>query len=208
MIVRAELKSKAKSQLKEKLWLCIGTVFVFSLLINIFNLSANIELSDSVTIVLNILGFLLSGVLTVGLSKFLLNVIKNENPKFTDLFSGFKIYLKTLGLMLLIGVLILAGTLFFVIPGIIIGLGVSMAPYILAEDNSKGVIQSLKESWRLMKGHKWEYFVLQISFFLWYMLGAITLGIAFLWILPYINLTDANYYLELKNGSKEEIIIE
>ena len=50
-----------------------------------------------------------------------------------------------------------------------------------------------------MRGHKFEYFVLEISFILWHLLGIITFGLAYIWIIPYINLTQANYYLELKN---------
>ena len=50
----------------------------------------------------------------------------------------------------------------------------------------------------MMKGHKGELFVLGLSFIPWILLGCITLGIAFFWVGPYMCLTYANFYEELK----------
>lgn len=46
-----------------------------------------------------------------------------------------------------------------------------------------------------------------MSFILWLLLGVITFGVGLLWVMPYIHLTDANYYMELKKdfGTKEII---
>lgn len=53
-----------------------------------------------------------------------------------------------------------------------------------------------------MNGHKWKYFVLQLSFIGWISLGEITLGIAFIWVLPYMTVTQVYYYDELKKLEK------
>lgn len=52
----------------------------------------------------------------------------------------------------------------------------------------------------MMYGHKAEYFVLQLSFIGWYLLAVITLGIASFWVNPYVKITNANYYLQLKEN--------
>lgn len=55
-----------------------------------------------------------------------------------------------------------------------------------------------------MKGHKWELFVLSLSFIGWYLLVALTCGILSLWIVPYVNVVMANYYDELVHPGGEE----
>lgn len=206
MVSRRELKSRAKVQLGNKLWLCIGvTLFLF--LLSGLGSFLSVEYSDTgVYAGYNIVTVLISGTLSVGLCRFLINVVNNDNPKFANLFSGFNIYLKTLGLYISMAVLTTIGMILLIVPGIIVAYGLSMAPYILADDNNKGVIEALKESWAMMKDHKFEYFVLEISFILWYLLGIITFGLAYIWIVPYVSLTQANYYLELKDNFKKEIV--
>ena len=54
----------------------------------------------------------------------------------------------------------------------------------------------------MMEGHKWEYFVLGLSFIPWYLLCGITLGIASIWVVPYIQTTLAEYHVRLANGGK------
>ncbi|MDK0619245.1 DUF975 family protein, partial [Clostridium perfringens] len=92
-------------------------------------------------------------------------------PKFADLFSQFKIFFKALGLFILMGIAIILGTLFFIIPGIIVALMFSQAFYILAENPNKGIFECLEESSNLMHGYKWELFVLQLSFIGWELLA-------------------------------------
>lgn len=48
-----------------------------------------------------------------------------------------------------------------------------------------------------MNGHKWELFVLELSFIGWYLLGFVTLGIGLLWVVPYYNAVHADYYRAL-----------
>lgn len=48
-----------------------------------------------------------------------------------------------------------------------------------------------------MNGHKWDYFVLQISFIGWYLLGFLTLGIGLIWVIPYASATYSNFYRHL-----------
>ena len=84
------------------------------------------------------------------------------------------------------------------IPGIIAALRYSQAFYILAENPEKGIRQCVNESKMMMSGRIWEYFVLQLSFVLWTLLGAVTCGIANLYVTPYMTITNAGYYLSLK----------
>lgn len=67
--------------------------------------------------------------------------------------------------------------------------------------------EAINKSRELMNGHKWEYFLLELSFIGWDLLGGLSLGIGFLWILPYIKATEAEYYRKLTGDQlKTELV--
>lgn len=203
MFERSVLKSNAKQQLKGKWGIAIGSTLVAELISNLFSVSYRFEDKPQLSIVMTLVNLLFSGVMTFGICKFTLNLAKDKSSaQFSDIFSGFRVYLKTLGLFLLMGICVFLGTMLFIIPGIIIALMFSQAYYILCDNNDIGIIDALKESAALMKGHKGEYFVLQLSFIGWGILAVITLCIGFLWLVPYQQVTLANYYLALKNENR------
>ena len=76
-----------------------------------------------------------------------------------------------------------------------------MVPYILAENPDMSREEVFALSKQMMKGNKWDAFVLDLSFILWDILGACTLGILHIfYIEPYKRLTDAGLYQALKEG--------
>lgn len=79
----------------------------------------------------------------------------------------------------------------------------SQVYFILDEDPSVGVIECLQRSAEMMKGYKLDLFILQLSFIGWFILCVFTLGIGFLWYMPYYQMTMTNFYLELKEGNKD-----
>ena len=199
----AELKSRAKDQIRCKWAVAIGTVLVANIILELdVGYKAASELGiEGLSYSLDLITLLLGGVISVGLCRFLLDMAtKRREPRFNTLFSSFNIYLKTLGLNLLITLAVLVGTLLFIVPGIIVYLMFSQAFYILSEGPSKSITQCINESVNLMNGHKWELFYLKLTFIGWWLLSLVTLGIAALWVSPYQKLTEANFYLYLKNN--------
>lgn len=83
---------------------------------------------------------------------------------------------------------------------IILGFAFSQAVYLLIDHPDYRVTGALRESFNLMKGRKMRYFLLQLSFIGWGLLGCLTLGIGFLWITPYITQTNTQFYLNLKEN--------
>ena len=199
----AELKSRAKEQLKGKWAIAVGTVLVANIILEVdvgYKVASKLGI-EGLSYSLDLIALLLGGVISVGLCRFLLDMAtKRREPRFDTLFSSFNIYLKTLGLNILITLAVLAGTLLFIVPGIIVSLMFSQAFYILSEDPSKSITQCINESVNLMSGHKWELFYLNLTFIGWWLLSLVTLGIAALWVAPYQKLTEANYYLYLNNN--------
>ena len=198
-MTRQEMKESAKQQLKGKWGIAIGALLVANLLMTGFTTSIPlIESNLGVSLSFNLLGLIFSSVMVIGVCNFCLKVAKNENIEFTDIFSGFKVFLKAMGLNILISLGVVLGTLLFIIPGIILAFMWSQANYILAEDNEKGVFQCLTESKNMMNGYKMDLFVLELSFIGWFVLCTFTLGIGYLWLMPYYNVTLANFYLDIK----------
>lgn len=98
---------------------------------------------------------------------------------------------------------ILWGILLF-IPGVIKAIAYSQAEFLYADDVKQGkTIESMGEylsrSQALMDGHKVQYFWLQVQFIPWWILAAITFGLASFWILPYYETVMAEFYLSLRN---------
>jgi len=84
------------------------------------------------------------------------------------------------------------------IGAIIFGLAYSMVPFVLQDHPELSPKEALNKSRMLMRGHKWDLFVLWFSFFGWWILGILTLGIGFLWIQPYWNTAIAHFYEDIK----------
>ncbi|MDF9867803.1 putative membrane protein [Bacilli bacterium PM5-3] len=109
--------------------------------------------------------------------------------------------------------LIFAWSLLFYIPGIIKSFSYSQAFFIFKDKMDKGEdfkpIDCITESRKMMDGYKANYFLLNFSFIGWIILGFVSLGIAMLWIEPYMNMTTVAYYENLKEvhyGNKSESI--
>ncbi len=74
----------------------------------------------------------------------------------------------------------------------------AIVPFVLQDNPQLSPKEALHKSRMLMRGHKWDLFVLQLSFIGWYLLGIITCGIAFLWVAPYLNTAIAHFYEDIK----------
>ncbi|HAT4171948.1 TPA: DUF975 family protein [Clostridium perfringens] len=85
----------------------------------------------------------------------------------------------------------------------IVGILLFPLPYLMAEDTC-GIWEAVKRSFKIMNGHKWELFIMGLSFLGWLILSVLTLGIGLLWLLPYIQVTLRIYYLSI-TGRESEI---
>ena len=83
-----------------------------------------------------------------------------------------------------------------------------MTSYIIVENPNMGAQRALKLSMEITRGHKGELFMLYLSFFGWFLLGMITFGIAYIYIIPYVRTTAAVYYKKLKELAIREGIID
>lgn len=78
-----------------------------------------------------------------------------------------------------------------------LSLGLSMAFFLMLDFPDKGSKEILKLSMRVMKGHKFRLFVLELSFLPLILLCFLSFGIGLLWLMPYMNMTMAMFFLDL-----------
>lgn len=149
---------------------------------------------------------LVISLITTGVLYALLDLVdtgKNESNYFSAMFSAFTkdraipVFLN----WLLSTIFISLWTLLLVVPGIIKAIAYSQSQYIVKDMVDSGqdltATEAISKSRELMQGHKWEYFVLQLTFIGWYLLGIISFGIGMLWVTPYVETTNAEYYRKL-----------
>lgn len=115
-----------------------------------------------------------------------------------------KHYSGIVGSMLLKGVQNFLWFLLFIIPGIVKAYSYSMVPYLLADNPRIGAKRAIKISNEMTYGHKWDMFVLDLSFLGWYLLGLIALVIGVLFVHPYYNATRAELYETLRQNALEK----
>lgn len=91
-----------------------------------------------------------------------------------------------------------------IVGGIIKRYSYAMVPYIVAENPDLGARQAVTLSRKLMKGHKWELFLVDLSFLGWEILGGITLGLLNLfYVNPYRIATKTEFYAYVRKAGKE-----
>ena len=74
----------------------------------------------------------------------------------------------------------------------------AMTWYVLADHPEMGANEAITKSKEIMQGHRMELFILQLSFIGWFLLGSITFGLAYIYVIPYMETTIANFYNEIK----------
>lgn len=147
-----------------------------------------------------LISLLITGPLTLGLAMVFLAIARSEGASVGMLFDGFKRFGTAFATYLLTSIFVLLWTLLLIIPGILAALSYAMVYFILRDDPDVGAMEAIGRSKQMMRGNKWKYFCLQWRFFGWALLCILTLGIGFLWLLPYIMTSTARFYEDLKQG--------
>ena len=82
-----------------------------------------------------------------------------------------------------------------------INLMLAMAYYIYLDDPDAGVLDMMKQSISMMKGNKFRYFYMILSFLGYWLLIILSLGIAALFVVPYQGMTAMEFYRDLRDNA-------
>ena len=190
MTNNTQIMSDARESLSGKWSLAIGTFLIFLLI----SIGATL-----IPFAGQVIGFLIAGPLAVGGAFFALNIVREQVAKTDDLFFSFNNNLgNSILAYLLFFVFVFIGFILLIIPGIIVALALSQTWFILAENPSMDSYEAIIKSKNMMKGYKWQYFKIGLRLFGLGLLCLLTLGIGFLWLLPYQYVVYAKFYEQLK----------
>lgn len=167
---------------------------------------------------------LIGGIFTFGQCHLYLRIVREDTCSFGDTWYGFQHEPdKAIGIQFLVSVAqllcgipfyicyalwspdkspvltiaLLATLLLFLVFATVVSLMFSQSFYLLTDHPDWKIPDIVKESIRLMEGHKKRLFYIQISFFGLVFLGILTLGIGMLWVTPYMYMVRANFYENL-----------
>ena len=193
---RLDLKTRAKEQISGNIWI----LFACSLIALLISAAAYIVFAKVLKIEAlgSVATILLTAPFSISITMIYLRLADGIRPEISNTFDGFSIFGKSVLLVVLIEIFVTLWSLLFIVPGIIKAYSYSLAPYILAENPEMNANDAIKESKRLMNGHKMDFFVLQLSFIPWILLVCVTFGFASIYVSPYINATYVNFYNSIK----------
>jgi uncharacterized membrane protein len=186
-----ELRALAREQLRGGWLAAAGMYFVYCVIVGMSS-------------IVGIGPLILGGPLALGICGYFLRKARGEAVKLENLFDGFKQFGSGFLLFLLQCLFIFLWSCLFFIPGIVKSLSYSMAYFILLDNPDMGALEAITESRKMMNGYKGKLFGLYLSFFGWFLLGTLTLGIGLLWVGPYMSLSVANFYEDIKQNRQQE----
>lgn len=193
MVDNSTLRERARFQLGNHIFSNAWLMMLVACMI----VSAIISMASSATYGAAVL--IVGGPLLYGLQNVTLSCARGMEWKIEHIFRGFSHrFSQSLVLYLLQNLFIALWTLLFIVPGLIKTYAYALSFYVAGDHPELDARGCLAESEKLMRGHKWQLFCLDLSFIGWYFLGALCFGVGTLFVTPYHELARANFYAELK----------
>lgn len=98
------------------------------------------------------------GPLLAGLMYTINQIRKGEETKASDIYKGFSSFGKAFCVMLLFNLMVTIGSLFFIVPGIILAAGFFPCMFLIL-DADFGIMDTFNKAWEITKGKKMSIFV-------------------------------------------------
>lgn len=225
----SQLRQMARSSLAQKWGRAALLTFIY--VVAIFAISFVLEFLG---IVGSIIDLIITPAISFGMTATFIKLSRNEETKyFSFLTEGFKLlgkiwgvalqtFLKLLLPTILVIVLAIVSGALSVMDNAVLSLIVSVAllasiiylipksllyvltTYILYDEPTLSSKEIVEKSAILMNGNRKRYFFLSLSFIGWSILAAFTIGIGYLWLIPYIEIACIKLYDELSGKANSE----
>jgi uncharacterized membrane protein len=148
-----------------------------------------------------IAGLVIAGPMALGSTMLWLAYARGQATPLATIFRGFDNFANALIAYLLVLLFTILWMLLLIVPGIMAGFSYSMTFFIMAEDPNIKPREAIRKSKAMMYGHRMKLLFLSLRFIGWEILGLLTLGIGFLWIMPYLYVSFAKFYEDIKDGA-------
>jgi uncharacterized membrane protein len=155
---------------------------------------------------------LFSAIISVGFMSYCLKLSRGQETSVRDLGDGFAFFFKFIWLSIVMSFFIFLWSLLFIIPGVIAAFRYSQAVFIMLDNPELSALECIRASKVMMRGRKFEYFVLELSFLGWALVGGVITGVVVIltgisvawlgvWLYPYMYITFAFYYRRLSGDA-------
>lgn len=189
----AELMREAREALKGKWGEAALATFIF------FLVSGGVSLIPHG--IGDILSFILTGPFALGVAALWLRYARKQDTPLETIFSGFKNFLTAFLTYFLMLIFIILWLLLLIVPGIMASFSYALTFNILADNPEMKALDAIRKSKELMYGNRMKLFFLSCRFIGWVILGILTLGIGLLWVMPYMYVSLAKFYEDVKDGT-------
>ncbi len=197
---RVKIKNQAKEIIKGNIWTLLLPFIIAGALSGLVGGFSGYYSSSTESATLNVISSIVEIAvlpLTIGATAYVMKFVRKEPVDLNYMFSFYKQFWPIFVLTFLIGLFTSLWTLLFIVPGIIAAISYSMSQYIFI-DGEEDAMECIRKSKKMMDGYKADYFVFNLSFIGWILLAIPTFGLIFIYLIPYMTVSQVLYYEELK----------
>ena len=155
--------------------------------------------------VLNLLGLLLGAWVQLGIIRIMLALVDGKKPSYQMFKENKDIYVTYVVASVLVGFMVAIGFILLVVPGILIALAVGYYGYRVV-DAKAGIIDSMKQSVSITKGHRLQLFGLALVCALLNIVGFLAIGFGLLWTIPTTMIAMAYVYRKLTSALEPVVV--
>lgn len=198
----SNIVSEAWTLFKEHASSIIVILLVYLVTNSIISFIGVAVMGDSIliTFIFQIIQSIIGIILALGFNRILLNIINGESYEVNTLFSqtNFSLVLNTIIGSVVIGIAIIVGLVFLILPGLYIAFRLQFFNYALLEQETPNFSDAIKTSWDMTKGHVIDLVVIAIVSAIIVIGGVLALIIGLFVAIPVISLMSVLVYKNLK----------
>lgn len=204
-----ELIGEAWKKTKGKIWFWVGLLLIVSIIPNIpsifdrfVNQETPLTTANIVFGITSILCTILAIYLAIGETRIFLNHDEGKKLTYSDLYKDYKLFWRFLGATILYCLIVIAGMILLIVPGIIWAVRFQFAPWFVV-DKKVGPITALKMSANITNGNMWSLIGLNLIEKVILMIGMFALLIGLFWAYPVVMMLQTRAYKILSAGAEK-----
>ena len=187
------------SKMKENVWFFVQAMLILfsvQIIIDFIQKIDYIDDSYALSFAFGVLGWIIAGILEMGLIKIALNTVRGQKLQLEDLVSQTERIANFLLANLLYALKVFVGLLLFIVPGLIWAVKHMFYGYMVV-DRHEGITDSLRKSGDITEGEKWNLVVFGFYCLGLNLLGMLCLFVGLLFTIPATLIATAYVFEKL-----------
>lgn len=188
----------------------IGILLIFSIVTFLvtggLNGAQRVTVGEGFSISFSIINLIINSIIGIVGVKIALNIYDGKGTSLEEVGFNLELLLNYMGGMILYGLIVVLGTLLFIVPGVIWGIKYSFMFYIMI-DQKVGPIKALEMSGQMTDGMKMDLFVLYLVYGLITIAGFLALFVGIFVAIPVMMMAQVYVYRQM-SGSRDPMMDE